>query len=382
MKTMGIYVHIPFCRQKCLYCDFPSFSGQESLYEEYAAALDREITGRGGLFSAVPVDTVFFGGGTPTALPARQLAKLLQSLREYFAVTADAEISLEANPGTVDAAALHTLRQAGFNRISFGVQSFHDPLLKALGRLHDSAGGAAAVEAARRAGFDNVSVDLMYGLPGQTLAQLQESLRRAVALAVDHLSVYGLKVEDGTPFGDAWEAGALDLPLEETEEAMYDFVTRWLPEQGYGRYEISNYSLPGRYCRHNLRYWRYLPYLGLGSAAHSFIEGQRRANVTDVKEYIHRIQNSGTAEDFVEEYQRSHALSEYVFLALRTCEGMALAEFSQCFAADFRQLYQPVIEQLQREGLISLTGEKLFLTERGMKYSNVVFRAFIADNSQ
>ncbi|SEO33152.1 radical SAM family heme chaperone HemW [Propionispora vibrioides] len=381
---LGIYVHIPFCRQKCLYCDFPSFTTDSQLYSTYITALCREATGRSGIFSHAVVDTVFIGGGTPTLLSQDLLNQILSCLRENYRLSDEVEITIEANPGTVDRAKLQTLQAQGVNRISFGVQTFAERLLPQIGRIHSAAEAARAVELAQAAGFDNINVDLMYGLPEQTVQDLQESIDRAIGMGVRHLSVYGLKIEEGTPFASLHEQGRLALPEEEIEEAMYELAVHYLPARGFRRYEISNYAPAGWECRHNLKYWHYQPYLGLGLAAHSFFDGQRLANTVDLQRYIDFFSGTGgEKQEFpvavVEKLDRETAMAEFAFLALRTSNGVHILEFNTCFAADFFSQYNKVITALRRQELIEVTEKNVRLTELGMKYGNVVFGAFLPD---
>jgi len=378
--SLGLYIHIPFCIRKCLYCDFPSVAGAEELFAAYTAALCREIAGRGGLLSSAAVDSVYVGGGTPTALPAELLAALGRCLREYAAVAEDAEFTVEANPGTLDAARLEALRAMGANRISLGVQAFDDTVLATAGRIHTAAEAADAVAAVRAAGFARVSVDLMYGLPGQTPAGFRAGLERAVALPVEHLSVYGLKVEEGTPFARLAAEGRLALD-EEAEEAMYDEAVAFLPAHGFARYEISNYARPGAECRHNLKYWRYEPYVGVGAAAHSFLHGERSANTADVGDYIARVMAGESPTASVERPPPAVAMAEYTFLALRTAAGVSYADFAVRFGVKFTDLYGEVVGKMSQQGLVAAGEDGIRLTTRGQKYGNVVFAAFLPDGA-
>lgn len=375
--NLGLYIHIPFCKQKCLYCDFPSYPHMEGLYESYTDALCREITGQGVLFSTNQVDTIYIGGGTPTALPAPLLLRIVAAVMENFAVTTDAEISIEANPGTVDGDTLTALRAVGINRISFGVQTFSDTLLKGLGRIHTGEEGANAVRIAKRAGFSNINIDLMYGLPLQQIEHFQQSLQIAYDLAIPHISVYGLKIEDETPFACSLAQGKLSLPSEEEEEAMYDRGVTYLPQHGYERYEISNYSRPGFSCRHNLKYWNYAPYLGLGAAAHSFINRERLANTQDVRTYLECINSGCSPVEHRETADEATQMAEFCFLALRTNSGISYHAFYQYFGKDFYQNYEQQITSLTTRGLVTTTQQSIRLTNLGMKYGNIVFRTFL-----
>jgi len=374
---IGLYIHIPFCQKKCLYCDFPSHANLAHLYQPYVAALCREISGLGGVLSGDIVDTIYIGGGTPTVLSGNCLSQLLQQVHTSFSIDKTAEISIEANPGTIDQDKLLVLKTAGVNRISFGVQTFHDSLLVGIGRIHSAAQGIESIKMAKRTGFNNINVDLMYGLPGQTTEQLRASILQAIELDVTHISAYGLKVEDGTPFARMQEEGRLQLPDEEIDEAMYDLTTHLLPQKGFARYEISNFARAGYECRHNLKYWQYQPYLGVGAAAHSFLHDQRRSNMADVVTYIDTMAQGLSPTIVGEKLGPSSVMAEYIFLALRTVEGMSVEKFNHYFNEDFATCYGDIIEMLRSKGLIIFTDNKIFLTEIGMKYGNVVFRAFL-----
>ena len=375
-ETLGVYIHIPFCRAKCGYCAFVSRPGSREEQQQYVAALCREISAAGGDF-AVPVDTVFFGGGTPTVLSVSELIAILDTLRSRFAVTATAEISLEANPGTVDERALARLRQAGFNRLSFGVQSFDDRVLRDIGRIHRADEARQVAEASRAAGFDNLSLDLMFGLPGQTIDSWRETLHRAVELGPDHISAYGLKLEEGTTLAAQVAAGQAILPDEAAEEAMYDYLNAYLPRQGFHRYEISNYARAGKECRNNLKYWRYRPYRGFGVAAHSFDGNARFANTEDVSSYCSRQLAGQSAETFRETLPRPDRLAEYVFLALRTTEGLLAGDFQERFGQNFDDIYAGPVAELIRDGLLIRERDGWRLTEKGFKLSNQAYVKFL-----
>ena len=381
-EPWGIYVHIPYCVKKCAYCDFVSVpSAQHAAeMEDYAAALTAEI-----LREVPPLRarwgaaaTIYVGGGTPTALPAPLLTGLLETLRT--AAGTPVECSVEANPGTVDAAYLGALRAAGANRLSLGAQSFDDALLRLIGRIHTAAEAAQAFHAARAAGFENISIDLMYGLPGQTLDHLRRSVVAAVALAPEHLSVYGLTVEEGTPFAAMQAAGRLDLPTEEAAEEMYDFLMAELPARGYARYEIANFARPGFESRHNRGYWHMTPYLGLGAAAHGYVDGARWANAADIPAYI-RAMREGTCIRTPEDGARTREreMEEYAFLALRTAEGIDAADFRRRWGRDLEEIYGAVIAHYATLGLLRRTAAGAALTEAGMKLGNEVFAAFLLE---
>lgn len=379
---IGVYVHIPFCRQKCFYCDFPSYAGLDNVFDDYSAALCREIDRKGGILASYRVDTVYFGGGTPTLLPARNLLSVLETVRRRFSVMDDAEISIEANPGTIDKEKLQDLRSAGFNRISFGVQSFSDSVLQSAGRIHTAQQAVQSIMEAQAAGFHNVSVDLMYGLPGQTQEDVLFSFQQAIRLQVSHISVYGLKVEEGTPLEAALNSGRAVLPDEDDELAMYELATRILPENGYFRYEISNYARLGSKSRHNLKYWRYLPYIGFGAAACSFLDNHRLTNTPDVMDYIAMVQANGDPVTVREHIETGTAMAEYAFLALRTAQGICFADFTARFQMEFQSHYAEPINRLLQQQLICEYPGGIRLTQLGMKFGNQVFAAFLPKNDK
>ena len=381
-RRWGLYVHLPFCRQKCFYCDFPSYAGQEGRMAVYVEALLGELAREGAPLRAAwgPPRTVYLGGGTPTALPPALMERLLAGLREFLAAAPDAlEFTCECNPGTVDAAYLSLLRAGGVNRLSLGVQTFDDALLRRIGRIHTAAEVCAAVRQARAAGFRNLSLDLMYGLPGQTLAGLEMSVQQALALAPQHISIYGLQVEEGTPFARAQAAGQLALPTEEESEVMYDYMTAALPAAGYARYEISNFARPGFESRHNLGYWQDVPYLGVGAAAHSYLGGQRYENPRGIEEYLAALRESGRARREEEPLTRATSMEEFAFLALRTARGIDRARFAARFGCELASVYADAIARMRARGFLEEDVQGVRLTPLGMKYGNWVFEAFLLD---
>ena len=376
----GVYIHIPFCRQKCFYCDFPSYAGRENLMEAYVEALCQQIKIQGFSYRQKwgrPA-TIYIGGGTPTALPKENMAQLLQVVAKFIG-TEIREFTVECNPGTVDARYLQMLKANGVNRLSFGVQSFDDRLLRRIGRIHDSAEAVEAIRLAQETGFVNISLDLIYGLPEQTMEQLQASVGQALDLGIQHISIYGLQVEEGTVFARQQEQGRLDLPAEEEAEAMYDYMTNVLPQHGYLRYEVSNFAQRGYESCHNRSYWHDVPYLGLGAAAHSYLEGKRYAAVADIQEYIAGIKAGDEIWKLEEEPTRQHAMEEFAFLALRTVEGLAARDFAQKFQVSLQEIYGETMAKLAQQGLLQVDGNGCRLTNQGFKYGNVVFAEFILD---
>lgn len=322
--------------------------------------------------------TIYIGGGTPTALPRENMAQLLQAVAKFIG-TEISEFTVECNPGTVDARYLQMLKANGVNRLSFGVQSFDDRLLRRIGRIHDSEEAVEAIRLAQEAGFVNISLDLIYGLPEQTMEQLQDSVGQALALGIQHISIYGLQVEEGTVFARQQELGKLDLPAEEEAEAMYDYMTNVLPQHGYLRYEVSNFAQRGYESCHNRSYWHDVPYLGLGAAAHSYLEGKRYAAVADIQEYIAGIKAGDEIWKLEEEPTRQHAMEEFAFLALRTVEGLAARDFAQKFQVSLQEIYGETMAKLAQQGLLQVDGNGCRLTNQGFKYGNVVFAEFILD---
>ncbi|MEQ2867812.1 radical SAM family heme chaperone HemW [Selenomonas noxia] len=381
-KAWGIYAHIPYCVKKCAYCDFISAAvgTNEAEMEDYAAALRAEILREAPPLRARFGDaaTIYIGGGTPTVLPAALLAGIIETIRE--AAGTPAECTVEANPGTVDEDDLTLLRAAGADRLSLGVQSFDDRLLRVIGRIHTAAEARAAFHAARAAGFRNISIDLMYGLPTQTLADLKHSVAAALALAPEHISVYGLIVEEGTPFAAAEAAGRLALPSEDAAEEMYDFLTEELPARGYRRYEISNFARAGFESRHNLGYWQNVPYLGVGAAAHGYVDGVRWGNETDTRAYIRGVR-AGENVRIPEDGERTEttAMEEYAFLALRTAEGIDEADFRRTFGIGLDEVYGGVVRRYTERGMLRRAAGYTALTAAGMKRGNEVFAAFLRD---
>lgn len=348
----------------------------------YREALCREIAVQGcRCLQEGAVRTVYIGGGTPTALLADDLLAVICAVRESFHLMGAEEFTVEANPGTVDAKLLERLREAGVNRLSFGVQSFSDALLAAIGRIHTAREAEDAVRMAQKADF-RVSLDLMYGLPGQTLSDLKDSVARAAALGIGHISVYGLAVEDGTPFARMEEAGRLHLPTDDECGDMYDYITAELPRLGYRRYEISNYARAGEESRHNLAYWQDVSYIGLGAAAHSYWHGQRTENEQDLCRYIACIEGGLSPAREEEPCSRENHIEEFAFLALRTADGLAKGRFRSTFGCDVHEVYGEVLARLQAAGLVEETVESIRLTAQGMKFGNRVFEAFLLERDE
>ncbi len=394
VEDHSLYLHVPFCKHRCAYCDFNTYAGQESLIPAYVDALCREmelVSSAAG--ERVPVHTIFFGGGTPSLLPEASFDKILHTIRDCFGLRADAEMTLEANPGTVAPDYLRELRRLGFNRISFGVQSAHPDDLRLLERQHNYLDVVQAVEWARRAGFDNLSLDLIFGVPFQTLERWQRTLDLALGLRPDHLSLYALTVEHGTPFQHWAARGLVPLPDDDLAADMYEWASARLFAAGYHQYEISNWAALDaegnpRACRHNLQYWRDLPYLGFGAGAHGYAAGTRTANVPGIRAFIERCRTGqprefplGSALANAERIDPRTEMQEFMMVGLRlTEEGVSEATFARRFGTPLREVFKAEIERLLAVGLLEWSGagsNRLRLTPRGRLLGNQVFMQFV-----
>lgn len=390
---ISLYLHIPFCSHRCAYCDFNTYAGQESLIPAYVDALRNEIRAAGNATGAPRrVGTVFFGGGTPSLLTAPQFESILREISTHFELSPTAELTFEANPGTVSADGLARLRQAGMNRISFGVQSANAEELRMLERVHSFTDVINAVKWARQAGFENLNLDLIYALPEQTLQTWQTTVQRAVALHPEHLSLYALTLEHGTPFGRWASRGLLPLPDPDLAADMYEWSSDFLMQHGYVQYEISNWALQGRECRHNLQYWRNLDYLGLGAGAHGYADRIRYSNVLRIKTYIDRLSNieypiSYLAFPLTPVTVNHHCntpredMQETMMTGLRlTQEGVSSQAFQSRFGLALTDAFGPEIDELLGLGLLKWAGESLRLSERGRLLGNQVFMRFVGES--
>ena len=380
MKPLSIYVHVPFCASKCAYCDFASFPGREADWGRYFGEIVTEIrlwsgeTDFGRLAENYRVCSLFIGGGTPTLVDADFIAALLNACRGIAPFDDDAEITMEGNPGTLTPQKLVVYRSAGVNRLSLGAQSFDDGLLRSLGRIHMSAQVVEAVEMARAAGFDNLNLDLMYALPGQTMAQWRDTLDAAIALGVEHLSAYSLIVEPGTPMAARVACGAAVIPDDDAINAMQRMAIERLAGAGYHRYEISNYAKPGFECRHNQVYWRRGDYLGLGCAAHSLLGGCRFRNPDTLEDYL-----AGARRLDYTPLTRQDEMDETLMLSTRTTEGLDLSTWQDAFGAPFAAGREETLERLEEAGLIRMEGGFLRLTTRGMEVQDAVVLELTGD---
>lgn len=373
-KPLAIYLHVPFCKRKCAYCDFASFAGCESQWDAYFAALQGEMDAWAEELRAYEARSIFFGGGTPSLVPAEMIAATMARLRQVIAFAEDIEITLEANPGTLDMHKLRTYREAGINRLSIGVQSFDGELLKSLGRIHTPVMAVEAVRMAREAGFENISIDLMYALPGQTMAQWKASLQAAAELGLQHISAYSLIVEEGTEMFRRVSCGEAVIPDDDTVNEMQRMAVDFLAKAGYARYEISNYARPGCESRHNSTYWQGGEYLGLGSAAHSLMKDVRFANPPEIERYL-------AGERMLEKTVRSESdrKEEMLMLSTRMTCGLDLHRWQAEFGEDFLAAHAREIKKMENYGLIEITDTHLRLTTMGLEMQDSVVLELMDD---
>ncbi|MCC6805153.1 MAG: radical SAM family heme chaperone HemW [Anaerolineae bacterium] len=385
-NPLAIYLHVPFCSTKCTYCAFNTYTHLENLIEPFVSALVREIEIIAASQPNQPAGTIFFGGGTPSLLTPEQFERILAALRDGFRVAADAEITLEANPNDLNRDYLAALRRVGLNRISIGMQTANANELELFKRRHDNDAVARAVSAARAAGFDNLNLDLIYGFPHQTLASWETSLRQMLALQPDHVSLYALGLEDGTPM-KAWvERGRLPEPDDDLAADMYELASDLLGAQGYEQYEISNWARPGHQCRHNLQYWHNDPYVGVGPGAHGWAGGVRYSTVLSPQRYIRLLGEAEGAYPFPRTpataeavtVDRAGEISETLIMGMRlTREGISRPGFVERFGVDLLDVHGEVIQRYTDRGLLSVDAERVRLTDAGRLLSNVVFREFV-----
>ena len=409
MKELELYLHIPFCERKCAYCDFLSAPADLPVRISYIKKLQEEIVYCGAQYGEYQVSSIFFGGGTPTILEGYQLAAILETVKEHFNITTDAEITVECNPGTLTAGKAEKLVQAGFNRLSMGLQSADDRELHLLGRIHNFAQFLESYDLARKAGFRNINVDLMSALPGQTLKSWQDTLQKVTALRPEHISAYSLIIEEGTPFYERFaederirEEGGHPrlLPEEDVERQMYELTETFLHTKGYERYEISNYAKPGYECRHNCGYWTRKDYLGLGLGASSLVEHQRFQNTSELKTYLEQEyspqcegQHERIAETIqlqeetgltqtghhihIETLDKKSEMEEFMFLGLRLMAGISRQQFEKKFQVTLNSVYGEVFRKLKGEQLIEEVAGYVRLTEHGIDVSNYVLAEFL-----
>lgn len=375
MKKIGLYIHIPFCTKKCKYCDFVSYTNYNTnLLSNYFSSLKRELY----LYNHLDfkIDTIYIGGGTPTAVDSRYIVELLEYIYSHFQIDEGIEITIEANPESITKEKLHHYKDYGINRLSIGIQSFSDVELQYLGRIHSSEKGLYAINIGADY-FDNINVDLMIGIPYQNINTFLYSLDKALSLGVKHISIYSLKIEENTELYKLYHYIKLLLPSEDDERKMYWLAHDILNENKYEHYEISNYSKEGFFSKHNLKYWNYDDYIGIGCAAHSFINNHRLANISDLEGYIEAVLKNKKAvvQDEIIDYDES--MKEYIILSLRKIEGLNINHFNNKFGLDFIKKYKKELDKLQAKDLIYLNKNTVSLTKKGIDFANIVWREFI-----
>jgi len=382
LGDMGLYVHIPFCKQKCMYCDFPAYQNLQDYYETYVYALVQEVdlcVSEHPESKKRPINTIYFGGGTPTELSIQQLKMILDKIKNTFTITNDCHMTIESNPGEVDLQYLIKLVQLGFNRISFGVQTFDDKALTLLHRSHNGEKAKQAVYDAKEAGFDDINIDLIYGLPRQSLDDIKRNLTIVEELPINHISTYGLQVEVGTYLYHLVQKNLISIPSESIDEAMYDEMMEGLKALGFERYEISNFSKDNSYSRHNLKYWHYVDYLGFGAGAHSFYNGVRRSNNRNVMPYIQSVDRYVMPTIDTEIISLERAQEDFCFLALRTKWGLNELNFEKRFDTSLCSLFGSTLDDLVTKGLLEYEDGSYHLTSEGAKHGNYVFSQFIRE---
>lgn len=382
-RDMGIYLHIPFCKTKCAYCDFAAYQNLHSYYDDYVNALCEEIklwVQKYPESTKRKVTSIYFGGGTPTELSIEQLHRILNVICNQFSIE-EPEISLEGNPGEIGADYLKALKVLGINRLSFGVQTFDDHLLTLINRSHTAAEAKKTLQMASDFGFANINMDLIYALPSQTVSDLETDLAVVNKLPINHISIYGLQLEEGTYLQQLVKTGRLILPDEDTTEKMYDLMTSMLPSMGYERYEISNFAKNKAYSKHNLKYWEYCDYLGFGASAHTLYDNVRHDNLPYVVPYIDKIRNHELPTDETVVIDMERAIEDYCFLGLRTKWGIDRNLFQQKFSRSLDSIYHDVINKLEGEHLIidDYQSKQIYLTPLGIKHGNYVFEKFLRD---
>ena len=391
-KNIGLYIHIPFCKKKCEYCDFKSYAGQEALIDEYIKWLNYEIELVGksnqadyenGLDKLAVVNTIYIGGGTPSFIEEKHIKEILDAIKKNYVFPINleekVEVTIEVNPGTVNEEKLKTYKASGINRLSIGLQETHNEILKNIGRIHTYQDFLETYQTARKVGFDNINVDLMLALPGQSIEDLSESVDRIIKLNPEHISVYSLIIEEGTPFYKKYMNNELKLPEDEIERKMYWLVKNKLEEAGYKHYEISNFAKPGYESKHNLACWNQGEYIGLGVSAHSYTNNLRYSNIDNIPNYI---QNLKSGKDYLnlvvhEKQTKESKMKEFIMLGLRKIDGVYIQNFKEKFGENPIYLYRKEFEKLVQEELLEIDGDVIRLTNKGLDLANLVWEEFV-----
>ncbi|MCI8362030.1 MAG: oxygen-independent coproporphyrinogen III oxidase [Clostridia bacterium] len=377
MKELGIYVHIPFCKSKCSYCDFTSFANKEKIIEKYIECLKKEIKNKES--NNCIIDTIYIGGGTPSFIESKYIKEIVETIKSKFKIKQEAEITIEINPGTVNEEKLKDYKKTGINRISIGLQSTNNKILKQIGRIHTYEEFLNTYNLAKKVGFKNINVDLMLALPSQTLEELEDSIQKVIKLEPKHISVYSLIIEEGTKMQQLVDSKKIQLPSDELERKMYWNIKNKLEENGYIHYEISNFSKKGFESKHNTNCWNQKEYLGLGLSAHSYINNERFCNTSNIEEYIKNVENNNFKGNIqiCEIQNEEEKKKEYMLLALRKLEGVNIGEFKNKFVDNPIYLYRKELEKLVNEDLIEIDLNNIKLTNKGLDLANLVWKEFV-----
>lgn len=388
-KNIGIYIHIPFCKKKCEYCDFKSYVGKENLIDRYIKWVNHELkeVGEGNkidyennIDDLIIVKTIYIGGGTPSILPPKYISDILRTVKENYTIdNENLEVTIEVNPGTVDEEKLMEYKKCGVNRLSIGLQATQNRVLNVLGRIHTYNDFLVTYNSARKIGFDNINVDLMLGIPGQSLEDVQESVEKIIKLSPEHISTYSLIIEEGTPFYKKLEKNEINLPGEEIERKMYWLVKRKLEDAGYVHYEISNFAKRGYESKHNLACWNQEEYVGVGAAAHSYTNNVRYSNICEIEEYINNYENDMETNNFEfhEKQTKDSKMKEFMMLGLRKINGIKIQDFKNKFGENPIYLYRKELDKLVNENLLETDGDVIKLTEKGLDLANLVWEEFV-----
>ena len=388
-KNIGIYVHIPFCKKKCEYCDFKSFVGKENLIDQYMKWVKYELKSIGegnkldyenNLDDLIIVKTIYIGGGTPSILPPKYISDILNTIKDNYTIdNKNLEVTIEVNPGTVNEEKLTKYKECGINRLSIGLQATQNEVLNTLGRIHTYNDFLDTYNVARKIGFNNINVDLMIGIPGQSLEDVQESIEEIIKLSPEHISTYSLIIEEGTPFFDKLVKNEITLPDEEIERQMYWMVKKKLEEAGYIHYEISNFAKKGYESKHNLACWNQEEYVGVGAAAHSYTNNVRYSNVCEIEEYINNYENNNETNNFIfhEKQTKDSKMKEFMLLGLRKINGIRVQEFKNRFGENPIYLYRKELNKLVNENLLEIDGDTIKLTKKGLDLANLVWEEFV-----
>ena len=373
----GVYIHIPFCKQKCIYCDFTSFAGKKEIQERYVQAVIKEIKNWKAKNEFTQIDTIYIGGGTPSVIESKYIVNILETLKSK--ITPNCEITIEVNPGTATAQKLEDYKKAGINRLSIGLQSTHNNLLKLLGRIHNFEDFLSTYKLAREIGFQNINVDLMIGLPMQTVQDIKESLEKIISLNLEHISVYSLIIEENTEMEKLINRGILKLPDENLEREMYWFAKEFLQEHKYNHYEISNFAKKGFESKHNMNCWNQKQYVGFGIAAHSYVDDKRFSNIIDINKYIKNIEGNEYQKNIVihEKQDKIDKEKEFMLLGLRKINGINIQDFKDKFDEDPLELFNRELNRLNKNELIMIKKDKIQLTNIGLDLANLVWEEFI-----